>query len=102
MTYTLNQWVYLVGYCEDGKLNISNALAENAIRPFAVGRKAWLFADTPQGARASATCYSLVESAKANDLEPYSYLRQVLAHIGDADTVEKLEALLPWNMKPAG
>ena len=79
ISYTLNQWDYLIGYCEDGKLHISNALAENAIRPFAVGRRAWLFADTSRGARASATCYSLVESAKANDLEPYAYLRHVLA-----------------------
>jgi len=97
--YMLNQWEYLIGYCEDGKLNISNALAENAIRPFAVGRRAWLFADTPQGARASATCYSLVETARANNLEPCAYLRHVLANIADADTVEKLEALLPWNVK---
>jgi len=97
--YMLNQWEYLIGYCEDGKLNISNALAENAIRPFAVGRRAWLFADTPQGARASATCYSLVETARANNLEPYAYLRHVLANIADTDTVEKLEALLPWNVK---
>ncbi len=99
ITYTLNQWEYLIGYCEDGQLNISNALAENAIRPFAVGRRAWLFADTSRGARASATCYSLVESAKANGLEPYAYLQHVLAHIAAADTVEKLEALLPWNME---
>ncbi len=83
--YTLNQWEYLIGYCEDGRLHISNAPAENAIRPFAVGRRAWLFADTSHGARASATCYSLVETAKAN--------------IAVADTVEKLEALLPWNMQ---
>jgi transposase len=99
MTYTLNQWEYLIGYCEDGQLNISNALAENAIRPFAVGRRAWLFADTSRGARASATCYSLVETAKANGLEPYAYLQHVLANIAAADTVEKLEALLPWNME---
>jgi transposase len=101
MSYTLNQWEYLIGYCQDGKLQISNALAENAIRPFAVGRKAWLFADTPHGARASATCYSLVETAKLNGLEPYAYLEHVLAHIAEADTVEKLEALLPWNVKAA-
>jgi transposase/sulfur relay (sulfurtransferase) DsrF/TusC family protein len=99
--YTLNQWEYLIGYCRDGKLHISNALAENAIRPFAVGRKAWLFADTPHGARASATCYSLVETAKLNGLEPYAYLKHVLERIGDADTVEKLEALLPWSVKAA-
>lgn len=99
ITYTLNQWEYLIGYCQDGKLNISNALAENAIRPFAVGRRAWLFADTPQGARASATCYSLVETAKLNGLDPHSYIGHVLEHIAEADTVEKLEVLLPWNVK---
>ncbi|MCG8432300.1 MAG: IS66 family transposase, partial [Candidatus Omnitrophica bacterium] len=73
--YMLNQWEYLIGYCNDGKLQISNALAENAIRPFATGRRAWLFADTPQGARASAACYSLIETAKANGLEPYAYIK---------------------------
>ena len=98
MQYTLNQWDSLVGYCEDGNLNISNALAENAIRPFAIGRKAWLFSDTPQGAHASATCYSLIETAKANQLEPYGYIKYLLDLIGKADTLEKLEALLPWNV----
>jgi transposase len=96
--YMLNQWELLVGYCKDGRLHISNALAENAIRPFAVGRRNWLFSDTPRGARASATCFSLVETAKANGLEPYAYLNHVLASIGSADTLEKLEALLPWNI----
>ncbi|HGX0004973.1 TPA: IS66 family transposase [Escherichia coli] len=98
MEYTLGQWPYLVGYCERGDLHISNVLAENAIRPFAVGRKAWLFADSAQGAKASATCYSLLETAKANDLEPSAYINYVLAQIGEADTLEKLEALLPWNV----
>ncbi len=97
--YALKQWEYLIGYCEDGQLHISNVLAENAIRPLAVGRRAWLFADTPQGARASASCYSLVETAKANNIEPYAYLHHVLTHIGAADTLEKIEALLPWNVK---
>lgn len=98
MDYALNQWDTLMGYCEHGYLNISNVLAENAIRPFVVGRKAWLFADTPAGATASASCYSLVETAKANGLEPYAYIRYVLEHIGAADTLEKWEALLPWNV----
>jgi transposase len=96
--YMLNQWEYLVGYCDDGKLHISNALAENAIRPFAVGRKSWLFADTSKGARASATCFSLIETAKANNLEPYAYIKYVLDRIGEADTLESIEALLPWNV----
>ena len=99
INYTLNQWDSLIGYCEDGRLNISNALAENAIRPFAVGRRNWLFSDTPRGARASATCYSLIETAKANGLEPYAYLHHVLQHIATAATLEKIEALLPWNTK---
>ena len=99
MEYTLNQWPTLIGYCKRGDLHISNVLAENAIRPFAVGRKAWLFADPPQGAHASATCYSLIETAKANDLEPSAYIRHVLERIANADTLEKLERLLPWNVE---
>jgi len=98
MDYTLNQWPTLVGYCERGDLHISNVLAENAIRPFALGRRAWLFADTSRGARASATCYSLVETAKAGSLEPSAYIQHVLERIAEADTLEKLEALLPWNV----
>lgn len=95
MEYTLSQWQYLIGYCERGDLQISNVLAENAIRPFALGRKAWLFADTTKGAQASATCYSLIETAKANDLEPSAYVHYVLDRIAEADTLEKLEQLLP-------
>jgi len=98
--YSLNQWELLIGYCEDGQLMISNALAENAIRPFAVGRRNWLFADTPRGARASATVYSLIETARANALEPFAWLRHILQHIADATTEEDIEALLPWNVKP--
>ena len=96
--YTLSQWPYLTGYCERGDLRISNVLAENAIRPFAVGRKAWLFADTAQGARASACCYSLIETAKANGLEPAAYIQHVIERIAEADTADKLEPLLPWNV----
>jgi len=95
--YTLNQWELLIGYLADGRLKISNALAENAIRPFAVGRRNWLFADTPRGAKASATSHSLIETAKANGIEPFAYLHHVLRHIGGATTVEEIEALLPWN-----
>ena len=97
--YTLNQWPKLISYCDDDRLNISNALAENAIRPFVIGRKAWLFADTPNGAKASAIHYSLIETVKANGLEPYQYLREVLTKLPYAETVEELEALLPWNIK---
>jgi transposase len=97
--YTLNQWEYLIGYCERGDLMISNIMAENAIRPFAIGRKNWLFADTRKGAEASAACYSLIETAKANNLNPQAYIKHILDHIAMADTLEKLEALLPWSVK---
>ena len=97
--YTLNQWPKLIRYCEHGQLRISNILAENSIRPVALGRKAWLFADTPAGARASAIYFSLVETAKANGLEPYDYLCKVIRQIPYAETVEDMEVLLPWNMK---
>jgi len=99
MTYLSNQWDKLMVYCSNGELSISNILAENAIRPFVIGRKAWLFSDTPKGAQASAIHYSLIETAKANGLEPYMYLTQVLKALPYADTIEKIEALLPWNIK---
>lgn len=99
MAYLCNQWDKLTVYCSHGGLSISNVLAENAIRPFVIGRKAWLFSDTPKGAKASAIHYSLIETAKANGLDPYAYMLQVLQAIPYADTVEKLEALLPWHIK---
>lgn len=97
--YTLNQWPKLIRYCDDGQLRLSNILAENAIRPVALGRKAWLFSDTPAGARASATFFSLIETAKANGIEPFDYLHKVLQRLPYAETVEDMEALLPWTMK---
>tara|TARA_Y100000589_G_scaffold272868_1_gene266111 strand:- start:11 stop:472 length:462 start_codon:yes stop_codon:yes gene_type:complete len=99
INYALNQWDSLIVYCEDGEITISNAGAENVIRPFCVGRKNWLFADTPRGARASAVFYSLIETAKLHGLEPYDYLCSLLTALPYAETVEQLEALLPWNMK---
>ncbi len=97
--YCLNQWEYLVGYCQRGDLRISNALAENAIRPFAVGRKNWLFADTTHGAKASAAWYSLIETAKLHQLNPQAYIEHLLENIAVADTPEKLDQLLAWNVK---
>ena len=99
INYMINQWDHLIGYCEHGQLRISNVLAENAIRPFAVGRRAWLFSTSPEGARASAAMFSLIETAKANGIEPYAYLQHVVGNIAAADTDEALDALMPWNMK---
>ncbi|MFT5083154.1 MAG: transposase [Lentisphaeria bacterium] len=92
MFYTLNQWEKLIRYCEDGRLHISNAGAENVIRPFAVGRRRWLFCDTPRGAKGSAIHYSLIETAKANDINPDEYYHYILPRIAEADTVEKLKS----------
>ena len=92
IAYTLGLWPQLSTFLEDGRIPLDNNLAENAIRPFVVGRKNFLFSGSPAGAQASATLYSLIETAKANGLEPYEYLRHVLEQIGAADTVEKIEA----------
>jgi transposase len=100
LVYLHNQWPRLRAYLERADLPIDNNGAENAIRPFVVGRKAWLFADTPAGAHASALIYSLVETAKANGLEPYLWLRNVLRHLPLATTAEDFEVLLPWNQRP--
>ena len=73
--------------------------AENAIRPFVVGRKAWLFSDTVAGANASAVIYSVLETARANGVEPYTWLRRVLRDLPAAKTVDDIEVLLPWNIR---
>jgi transposase len=98
LAYMGNLWSKLVRYTERGDLPIDNNRCENAIRPFVVGRKAWLFSDTPAGAHASAVIYSLVQTAKANGLEPYTWLRRVLRDLPAAKSVEAIEALLPWNL----
>ena len=98
ISYCLNQWDRLEGYLKDGRLTMDNNAAENAIRPFVVGRKNWLFSGTPEGAEASALFYSLIETAKANGLEPYSYLRYIFEKLPLAENLEDYEALLPWNL----
>ena len=95
LNYLHNEWSKLIGYLNDGRLEIDNNRAENAIRPFVIGRKNWLFSDSVRGVQASANLYSLIETAKANGLEPYTYLRRVFTELPKADTVEAIEALLP-------
>lgn len=101
LNYLASNWSRLERYVETGYLPIDNNRAENAIRPFVIGRKNWLFSDSPRGATASAQLYSLVETAKANEQEPYAWLRHVLERLPQARSVEDYEALLPWNCKPA-
>ena len=95
--YLITQWPKLVRYVEDPRVAIDTNLAENAIRPFALGRRNWLFADTVKGAKASAALYSIVSTARANGLEPYAYLRRLFAELPKAKTVEDFEAMLPFN-----
>jgi transposase len=90
VSYALNQWHRLEGYIEDGNLTIDNNMAENSIRPFVIGRKNWLFSGTPEGAEASALLYSLIETAKANKLEPYAYLRYIFDRLPLASSLEDL------------
>lgn len=96
--YLHNEWDKLIRYLDDGRLEIDNNLAENAIRPFVVGRKNWLFSTSVRGVKASANLYSLIETAKANGLEPYAYLRYLFAELPGAGTVDAIEALLPGNV----
>jgi transposase len=98
--YMHNEWSQLIRYLDDGRLEIDNNAAENAIRPFVLGRKNWLFSDSVGGVKASANLYSLIETAKANRLEPYAYLRYLFTELPTAQTVEQIEALLPENLDP--
>lgn len=101
LAYLHGQWPKLVRVLDDGRIPLDTNRVENAIRPFVVGRKGWLFADTVRGAQASASLYSLIETAKANGLEPYAYLRLVFTEIPRTTTLEDVEALLPWNVDRA-
>jgi len=98
VSYTLSQWERLKAFADHPVVTPDNNLAENAIRPFVVGRKNWLFAGTVDGARASAAIYSLVETAKVNGLEPYKYLRYLLEHLPFAESIEDYRALLPMHL----
>ncbi|QCX50771.1 IS66 family transposase [Ralstonia pseudosolanacearum] len=98
MQYLHGQWPKLVRYVEDGTWPISNNPCENAIRPFVLGRKGWLFATTVAGANASANLYSLVETCKANGVDPYQYLVWLFRKLPLATTADDYAALLPWAM----
>ena len=95
INYTLNNWSRLLRYLEDGSLRPDNNLAENAIRPFVVGRKNWLFAGSPEGASAAAVFYSLIETAKANGGKAHDYLTHLFENLPLAQTEEEYRNLLP-------
>lgn len=100
--YLAHQWVHLARFVENGHWPIDNNPAENAIRPFVIGRKNWLFSASPKGADASANLYSLIETAKANGIEPHAYLARVFTELPNATTLAEIETLLPWATKTEG
>lgn len=97
--YALNRWEALRRYCNDGRLEIDNNAAERALRAVALGRKNYLFAGSDAGGERAAAIYSLIGTAKLNDLDPEAYLRQVLERIAD-HPINRITELLPWNLAP--
>jgi len=98
VNYAQNHKDEFMTYLEDGRCSFSNNLSENAIRPFTVGRRNWLFSDTPKGADASAMVYTMVEMAKAHNLNIYKYLNYLLEQLPrTAMADEELSKLVPWN-----
>ena len=85
----------------DWRITPCSVLPSASLNSIGIGRKNWLFSDTPKGATASAQIYSLIETAKANGQEPYAWLRHILERLPAASRVEDYEALLPWNCSPA-
>jgi transposase len=100
ITYSLNQWEKLTAFLADGRLELDNNRSERSIKPFVIGRKNWLFANTPRGAKASAAIYSVIETAKENGLRPYDYLKYLFEQLpqltGTLDP-QTLEPFLPWS-----
>lgn len=99
LNYLHNEWRYLTHFLGEPRLRLDNNTAENAVRPFVIGRKNWLFCDTAAGAEASAAIYSVIVTAKANGVDPYLYLRHVLTELPKAETLEQIEDLLPWRYR---
>jgi len=99
ITYCLNQWDELNHYLLDGRLEIDNNRAERSIKPFVIGRKNFLFSNTPRGARSSAIIYSIIETAKENNLKPYNYLMYLFEQLPNVDTNDPsvVDSLLPWS-----
>jgi len=99
LTYSMNQWSKLSQYVSDGRLAIDNNRAERAVKPFVIGRKNWLFSNTSRGANASAELYSIIETAKANGIEPLKYFQLLLEALPKRHASDSMEDLMPWNVK---
>ena len=101
LRYAIWSWPYVMNVLDDGRLELDNNIAERGMKVFVIGRKAWLFSDTPRGAEASAAIYSIVTTAKMNGLEPRAYIEWLLTEMPNAGelTDEVVDGFLPWSDK---
>lgn len=102
IAYALRQWEKLTTYTQHGQLCIDNNRAERAVKPFVIGRKNWLFSNAANGAKASAILYSIIETAKANGLNPVKFVEHVLTEIPKRNADDALEHLMPWVVRLGG
>ena len=100
MDYMLKRWDSFTRFLADGRICLTNNAAERALRGIALGRKSWLFAGSDRGGERAAVIYTLIQTAKLNDVDPQGWLADVLARINDHN-IQKLDQLLPWNWKVA-
>jgi transposase len=98
MNYMLNRWDTFTRLLDDGRICLTNNAAERALRGIALGRKSWLFAGSDRGGERAAVMYTLIQSARLNDVDPQAWLADLLARINDHN-IQKLDQLLPWNWK---
>ena len=98
IAYCLTRWVALTRFLDDGRLCMSNNAAEREIRPVAVGRKNWTFAGSDEGGHRAAAIYTLIQSAKLNDVDPQAWLADILGRLQD-HPAKRIDELLPWNWK---
>ena len=98
INYMINQWDKLAAYLENGKVRIDNNDCERAMKPFAIGRKNWLFSNSEKGAEGSSVIFSIIETCKANNVNSYNYLRYIFENIHKAENKQQLRSLLPYNL----
>jgi transposase len=94
--YCRNQWNKLTAFLLDGRLEIDNNRSERSIKPFVIGRKNWLFSNSPKGAASSALIYSIVETAKENNLNPFEYLKYLFDNLPNTD-IDNIDRFMPWS-----
>jgi hypothetical protein len=100
MDYMLKRWTAFARFLEDGRICLTNNAAERELRGIALGRKAWLFAGSDRGGERAAVMYTLIQTARLNDVDPQAWLADVLARIND-HRITEIDALLPWRWAPA-